>query len=76
LFGVGAGYAVVSTLVLAARVLINRAAATVLVVVAINSAVALVVQRGRLGPPVQSAAVGALMAAVADFTVTSPSSAP
>ena len=96
-FGVGAGFVVVPALVSAMRVPIKRATATALVVIVINSAVALVVRHGSLGPPAQtvalaaatavfavvgalvshripgwllSAAFGALMAAVAVFTVT------
>jgi uncharacterized membrane protein YfcA len=96
-FGVGAGFVVVPALVSAMRVPIKRATATALVVIVINSAVALVVRQGSLGPPAQtvalaaatavfavvgalvshripgwllSAAFGALMAAVAVFTVT------
>ena len=96
-FGVGAGFVVVPALVSAMRVPIKRATATALVVIVINSAVALVVRHGNLGPPSQtvalavatavfavvgalvshripgwllSAAFGALMVAVAMFTVT------
>jgi uncharacterized membrane protein YfcA len=96
-FGVGAGFVVVPALVSAMRVPIKRATATALVVIVINSAVALVVRHGSLGPLshtavlavatavfavvgalvshqipgwLLSAAFGALMVAVAVFTVT------
>jgi len=96
-FGVGAGFVVVPALVSAMRVPIKRATATALVVIVINSAVALTVRHGDLGPLARtaalaavtgvfavvgalvshrvpgwllSAAFGALMVAVAAFTVT------
>ncbi len=62
-FGVGAGFVVVPALVAAMRVPIKRATATALVVIVINSAVALLVRHGNLGPPSQTMAL-AVAAAV------------
>jgi len=56
-FGVGAGFVVVPALVSAMRVPIKRATATALVVIVINSAVALAVRHGNLGPPGHTAAL-------------------
>ena len=64
-FGVGAGFEVVPALVSAMRVPIKRATATALVVIVINSAVALVVRHGNLGPPAQTAALAATTAVFA-----------
>ena len=64
-FGVGAGFVVVPALVSAMRVPIKRATATALVVIVINSAVALVVRHGNLGPPSQTAALAAATAVFA-----------
>lgn len=65
-FGVGAGFVVVPALVSALRVPIKRATATALVVIVVNSAVALVVRHGNLGPPAHTAA---LVAATGVFAV-------
>ncbi len=62
-FGVGAGFVVVPALVAAMRIPIKRATATALVVIVINSAVALLVRHGNLGPPSQTVAL-AVAAAV------------
>ena len=64
-FGVGAGFVVVPALVSAMRVPIKRATATALVVIVINSATALVVRHGNLGPPSQTAALAAATAVFA-----------
>jgi len=64
-FGVGAGFVVVPALVSAMRVPIKRATATALVVIVINSAVALVVRHGNLGPPAYTAALAAATAVFA-----------
>ena len=61
-FGVGAGFVVVPALLSAMRVPIKRATATALVVIVINSAVALVVRHGNLGPPAHTAALAAATA--------------
>ena len=65
-FGVGAGFVVVPALVSAVRVPIKRATATALVVIVVNSAVALVVRHGNLGPPAETLT---LAAATATFAV-------
>jgi len=64
-FGVGAGFVVVPALVSAMRVPIKRATATALVVIVINSAVALVVRHEHLGPPGQTLALAAVTATFA-----------
>ena len=64
-FGVGAGFVVVPALVSAMKVPIKRATATALVVIVINSTVALVVRHGNLGPPGQTAALAASTAGFA-----------
>ncbi len=64
-FGVGAGFVVVPALVSAMRVPIKRATATALVVIVINSAVALVVRHGHLGPPGQTVALASATAVFA-----------
>ena len=64
-FGVGAGFVVVPALVSAMRVPIKRATATALVVIVINSAVALVVRHGNLGPPAHTVALAASTAVFA-----------
>ena len=64
-FGVGAGFVVVPALVSAMRVPIKRATATALVVIVINSAVALAVRHGNLGPPAHTAALAAATAVFA-----------
>ena len=64
-FGVGAGFVVVPALVSAMRVPIKRATATALVVIVINSAVALVVRHGSLGPPAHTVALAAATAVFA-----------
>ncbi len=64
-FGVGAGFVVVPALVAAMRVPIKRATATALVVIVINSAVALAVRHGNLGPPSQTIALAAAAAVFA-----------
>jgi len=64
-FGVGAGFVVVPALISSMRVPIKRATATALVVIVINSAVALVVRHGNLGPPSQTAALAAATAVFA-----------
>lgn len=61
-FGVGAGFVVVPALVSAMRLPVKRA--TALVVIVINSATALVVRHGDLGPPAHTAV---LVAATAGF---------
>lgn len=66
-FGVGAGFVVVPALVAAMRLPIKRATATALVVIVINSAVALVVRHHHLGAPgltVTLAATSALFAVI------------
>jgi uncharacterized membrane protein YfcA len=63
-FGVGAGFVVVPALVSAMRLPVKRATATALVVIVINSATALVVRHGDLGPPAHTAV---LVAATAGF---------
>ena len=65
-FGVGAGFVVVPALVSAMRLPVKRATATALVVIVINSATALVVRHGDLGPPAHTAV---LVAATAVFAV-------
>jgi len=65
-FGVGAGFVVVPALVSAMRLPVKRATATALVVIVINSATALVVRHGDLGPPAHTAV---LVAATALFAV-------
>ena len=65
-FGVGAGFVVVPALVSAMRVPIKRATATALVVIVINSAVALIVRHGHVGP---LGVTAALAAATAVFAV-------
>ena len=64
-FGVGAGFVVVPALVSAMRVPIKRATATALVVIVINSAVALAVRHRNLGPPAHTAALAAATAVFA-----------
>jgi uncharacterized membrane protein YfcA len=64
-FGVGAGFVVVPALVSAMRVPIKRATATALVVIVINSAMALLVRHGNLGPPAHTAELAAATAAFA-----------
>ena len=64
-FGVGAGFVVVPALVSSMRVPIKRATATALVVIVINSAVALVVRHGNLGPPARTAALAGATAVFA-----------
>ena len=64
-FGVGAGFVVVSALVSAMRVPIKRATATALVVIVINSAVALAVRHRNPGPPAHTAALAAATAVFA-----------
>lgn len=56
-FGVGAGFVVVPALISAMRLPIKRATATALVVIVINSAVALAVRHDDLGPPTLTAAL-------------------
>ena len=65
-FGVGAGFVVVPALVSAMRLPVKRATATALVVIVINSATALVVRHGDLGPPAHTTV---LVAATALFAV-------
>jgi uncharacterized protein len=65
-FGVGAGFVVVPALVAAMRLPVKRATATALVVIVINSATALVVRHGDLGPPAHTTF---LVAATAVFAV-------
>ena len=64
-FGVGAGFVVVPALVSAMRVPIKRATATALVVIVINSAVALTVRHGNLGPLARTAVLAAATAVFA-----------
>jgi uncharacterized membrane protein YfcA len=64
-FGVGAGFVVVPALVSAMRVPIKRATATALVVIVINSAVALSVRHGNLGSPGRTTALAVATAAFA-----------
>lgn len=64
-FGVGAGFVVVPALVSAMRVPIKRATATALVVIVINSVVALVVRHEHLGPPGQTLALAIVTATFA-----------
>jgi uncharacterized protein len=65
-FGVGAGFVVVPALVSAMRLPVKRATATALVVIVINSATALVIRHGDLGPPAHTIV---LVAATAVFAV-------
>lgn len=67
LFGVGAGFVVVPALVAALRVPVKRATATALVVIVLNSAVALVARHDHLrdlGSALQLAAITAVFAVI------------
>jgi len=64
-FGVGAGFVVVPALVAAIKLPVKRATATALVVIVINSSVALAVRHASLGPADLTAALAASTAVFA-----------